>query len=180
MVEGQRALEGVGMRLFDDVYRGRRVLITGHTGFKGSWLASWLTELGAEVTGFGLPPSTTPNHWNLLRLPVKDIRGDIRDLAAVREAIYTFRPEILFHLAAQPLVRSSYNDPLESWSTNVMGTANVLETCRSAECLCAIVVITTHIEININHTMKMQPLLCLCPDFLFATREKDDIEVLVV
>ena len=131
------------MRLFDGMYHGRRVLLTGHTGFKGSWLASWLVELGAEVTGIGLTPSASPNHWDLLHLPINDVRGDIRDLSVIQETIRTCRPEIVFHLAAQPLVRRSYKDPLESWSTNVMGTANVLEACRSAETLRAIVVITT-------------------------------------
>ena len=131
------------MRLFDGVYQGGRVLLTGHTGFKGSWLASWLVELGAKVTGFGLPPSALPNHWDLLGLPISDVRGDIRDLSAIQETIRKSAPEIVFHLAAQPLVRRSYKDPLESWSTNVMGTANLLEACRSAESLRAVVVITT-------------------------------------
>ena len=136
-------MEIVAMRLFEGIYRGRRVLITGHTGFKGSWLALWLKELGAEVTGFGLAPPTTPNHWDLVRLPITDIRADIRDLSAIRQTIHKSHPEIVFHLAAQPLVRHSYKDPLESWSTNVMGTANLLEACRSAEALRAVVVITT-------------------------------------
>jgi len=131
------------MNPFADIYRGRRVLLTGHTGFKGSWLAAWLSELGAEVTGFALPPGTTPNHWDLLRLPVADLRGDIRDVAAVDQAIRSCRPEIVFHLAAQPLVRRSYRAPLESWSTNVMGTANLLDACRRAHTLRAIVVVTT-------------------------------------
>ena len=143
MGKGQPAMEIVAMRLFDGIYGGRRVLITGHTGFKGSWLALWLKELGAEVTGFGLAPPTTPNHWDLVRLPITDIRADIRDLSAIRQTIHKSHPEIVFHLAAQPLVRHSYKDPLESWSTNVMGTANLLEACRSAEALRAVVVITT-------------------------------------
>jgi CDP-glucose 4,6-dehydratase len=131
------------MKQFGDVYRNRRVFVTGHTGFKGSWLAAWLIQMGATVTGFALPPSSTPNHWDLLQLPVHNWRGDIRDSAAVREAIQSNQPEIVFHLAAQPLVRHSYTQPLESWSTNVMGTANVLEACRGLQGLRAIVVITT-------------------------------------
>src|ERR1051326_8369524 len=110
------------MKLFRDIYGGKRVLLTGHTGFKGSWLATWLTELGAEVTGFGLTPATTPNHWDLLDLRINDVRKDIRDLSAIRSCVESFKPQIVFHLAAQPLVRRSYKDPLESWSTNVMGT----------------------------------------------------------
>jgi len=131
------------VKQFRDIYRGRRVLVTGHTGFKGSWLSAWLTQIGAHVTGFALPPATSPNHWDLLALPVTDIRGDIRDLAAVQRTIHDHHPEIIFHLSAQPLVRRSYRDPLESWSTNVMGTANLLEACRDARDLRAIVVVTT-------------------------------------
>ena len=131
------------MKQFNDIYRGRRVLVTGHTGFKGSWLSAWLNQMGAQVTGFALPPCTTPNHWDLLGLPVADVRGDIRDSTAIQRTVQDCRPEIIFHLSAQPLVRRSYRDPLESWSTNVMGTANLLEACRSAPDLRAIVVITT-------------------------------------
>ena len=131
------------MKQFSDIYRGRRVLVTGHTGFKGSWLSAWLTQIGANVTGFALAPGTSPNHWDLLGLPVADVRGDIRDITAIRRTIHDHRPEIIFHLSAQPLVRRSYRDPLESWSTNVMGTANVLEVSRSAPDLRAIVVVTT-------------------------------------
>src|ERR1051326_4178596 len=136
-------MESMGMNPFGDIYRGCRVLITGHTGFKGSWLAAWLCELGAEVTGFALPPPTKPNHWELLRLPVRDLRGDIRDFAAVSNVVGGCRPQIIFHLSAQALVRRSYRDPLESWSTNVMGTANLLEACRKTDILRAIVVVTS-------------------------------------
>jgi len=129
--------------LFSQTYSNRRVLITGHTGFKGSWLALWLTELQAVVTGLALAPATQPNHWDLLDLQIQDIRGDIRDTSTVRQAFDASRPEIVFHLAAQPLVRRSYREPLETWSTNVMGTANVLEACRQSESVKAVVVITT-------------------------------------
>jgi CDP-glucose 4,6-dehydratase len=124
-------------------YRGRRVLVTGHTGFKGSWLALWLTEIGADLTGLSLAPPTSPNHWDLLQLPIADSRTDIRDAAAVSQHVQRTRPEIVFHLAAQALVRRSYRDPLETWSTNVMGTANVLDACRHADSVRAIVVVTT-------------------------------------
>lgn len=132
------------MSLFGGAYGGRRVLVTGHTGFKGSWLALWLRELGARVSGIALPPSTTPSHWELLGLADVDSREiDVRDGESIRRAVAEIDPEIVFHMAAQPLVRRSYRDPLETWSTNVMGTANVLEACRHAPGVRAIVVVTT-------------------------------------
>ncbi|MEW6694022.1 MAG: CDP-glucose 4,6-dehydratase [Pseudomonadota bacterium] len=131
------------MKLFGDIYGGKRVLLTGHTGFKGSWLALWLHELGAEVVGISLSPETTPNHWDLLAIPIEDRRLDIRNADALMQAIREVEPEVVFHLAAQPLVRRSYRAPLETWSTNVMGTANVLEACRQTPSVRAIVVVTT-------------------------------------
>lgn len=131
------------MTEFGNVYYNRRVLLTGHTGFKGSWLALWLKMLGAQITGLAFAPNSTPSHWDLLDLDIDDRRGDIRDAAVVEKAVHAAEPEIVFHLAAQPLVRRSYNDPLETWSTNVMGTANVLEACRLQSGVRAIVVITT-------------------------------------
>lgn len=131
------------MNLFANAYRGKRVLITGHTGFKGSWLTLWLQELGAQLTGVSLPSVTKPNHWDLLNLKINDQRLDIRNFASVKHVIDIIRPEIVFHLAAQPLVRRSYIDPLETWSTNVMGTAHVLEACRHQPSVCAIVAVTT-------------------------------------
>lgn len=131
------------MKLFGGAYQGRRVLITGHTGFKGSWLTLWLQELGAEVTGVALPPAARPSHWDLLGLSIDDRRLDIREFDALRRVFSETQPEIVFHLAAQPLVRRSYRDPLETWSTNVMGTANVLEACRQQPSVRAIVAVTT-------------------------------------
>jgi CDP-glucose 4,6-dehydratase len=142
-VADESALESLGMTLFNDIYRGRRVLITGHTGFKGSWLALWLQELGASITGIALPPNTSPNHWDLIKLDIADCRFDIRDSDNLRRVFADCCPEIVFHLAAQPLVRHSYRDPLETWSTNVMGTANLLEACRHADSVRAVVVVTT-------------------------------------
>jgi CDP-glucose 4,6-dehydratase len=139
----QPALETLEMSLFADRYRGRRVLLTGHAGFKGSWLALWLTELGAVVTGMSLPPDKNPNHWDSLGLSFVDHRFDMRDSAAVSRVIASAKPEIIFHLAAQALVRRSYCDPLETWSTNVMGTANLLEACRQTPSVRAIVVVTS-------------------------------------
>ena len=131
------------MKIFGSVYQDRRVLLTGHTGFKGSWLALWLQELGAEVIGLSLAPKTTPSHWDLLGLDFEEYRIDIRDKDAVAKVIKKSAPEFVFHLAAQSLVKNSYKDPLETWSTNVMGTANLLEACRSQPSIKGIVVVTT-------------------------------------
>ena len=138
-----RALENLGLSLFATTFGGRRVLVTGHTGFKGSWLALWLRELGAQVSGISLDPETSPNHWDLLGLEINDHRHDIRDADGLQRLVAAARPDIVFHLAAQPLVRRSYGDPLATWSTNVVGTANLLEACRSAPSVSAIVVVTT-------------------------------------
>lgn len=131
------------MNLFGGVFRGRRVLLTGHTGFKGSWLALWLHELGAQVTGMALPDDQPHRHWDALALPMADQRLDIRDPLAVRRVVDAFEPELVLHLAAQALVRRSYRDPLETWSTNVMGTAHVLEACRQQASVRAVVVVTS-------------------------------------
>jgi CDP-glucose 4,6-dehydratase len=140
---GKGTLESMGLTQFGDVYRGRRVLLTGHTGFKGSWLALWLTELGAHVTGCSLPPPTLPNHWDLLDLGMPKQPFDVRDAGAILQLIELVAPEIVFHLAAQSLVRRSYRDPLETWSTNVMGTGNVLDACRDTPSVRAAVVVTS-------------------------------------
>lgn len=131
------------MRSFNETYRGKRILITGHTGFKGSWLALWLHELGADITGIALPSDGQLNHFDLLKLPIDDRRCDIRNIEGIVQIFKEKSPEVVFHLAAQPLVRRSYKDPLETWSTNVMGTANILETCRHQESVNAILVVTT-------------------------------------
>jgi CDP-glucose 4,6-dehydratase len=129
--------------MFDDVYRDCHVLVTGHSGFKGSWLTLWLRMLGAKVTGISLPPEASPNHWDLLGLDAASHYIDIRDEGLLRETILQSRPDMVFHLAAQPLVRRSYHSPLETWATNVMGTANLLDACRQSPGLKAMVVITT-------------------------------------
>lgn len=128
---------------FGAAYRGRRVMVTGHTGFKGSWLCMWLQALGAEVTGVALDPSTEPSHWDLLKLTINDHRVDIRDEAAVRRVFAAEKPEIVFHLAAQPLVRRSYREPVTTWSTNVMGTVHVLEAVRHTPEVHAVVAVTS-------------------------------------
>ena len=126
-------------------WAGRRVLVTGHTGFKGGWLSLWLHHLGAHVTGLSLPAPTQPSFFEQthLRDLVDHIEGDIRDLHTVSDAVNAARPEILFHLAAQPLVRYSYNNPVETYATNVMGTVHVLEACRSDDGVKAAICITT-------------------------------------
>lgn len=117
---------------FGGVYRGKRVLVTGHTGFKGSWLCEWLLSLGAEVTGLALPPPTEPALFEQLGLAarLRHIEGDIRDAALVRRVVDEARPDFVFHLAAQPLVRLSYEQPVETYATNIMGTVNVLDALR--------------------------------------------------
>jgi CDP-glucose 4,6-dehydratase len=115
-----------------DAYRGKRVLLTGHTGFKGAWLAEWLLSLDADVRGLALPPPTQPSLFEQLHLEKRlDHRvGDIVDPAVVREVVRAARPDFVFHLAAQSLVRVSYAQPRETFATNVMGTVNVLEAVR--------------------------------------------------
>jgi CDP-glucose 4,6-dehydratase len=136
-------MEMLALNAFGTAYRGRRVLVTGHTGFKGSWLCLWLHALGSEVTGLALDPLSEPSHWDMLKLSIKDHRIDIRDEAAVRMVFAAEKPEIVFHLAAQPLVRRSYREPVTTWATNVMGTVHVLEAaCHTPE-VRAVVVVTT-------------------------------------
>ncbi len=128
---------------FNNAYAGRRVLITGHTGFKGSWLSLWLTQLGATLRGVSLNELPSPNHWKSLKLNFDSFFVDLRERKRLETIIKEFRPEVVFHLAAQPLVRRSYREPYETWSTNVIGTANLLEACRLGDELAAIVVVTT-------------------------------------
>lgn len=155
MGKGRGALENLAMKrdlLDPDVWQGRRVLVTGHTGFKGSWLVLWLNQLGAQVTGISLPPITRPNLYDALALEQLCTSHfiDIRDAESLRAAIHQARPEIVFHLAAQPLVRASYRDPLTTFSTNVMGTAHVLETLRGLDDVRVAVMITTD-KVYRNH-----------------------------
>lgn len=117
--------------LFGGIYKDKTVLVTGHTGFKGSWLVYWLKEMGANVVGYSLTAPTQPNHIGLLNLDITSIVGDIRDLKLLNETFATYKPDIVFHLAAQPLVRLSYENPIETYETNVMGTLKVFEACRA-------------------------------------------------
>lgn len=131
---------------FNNFYKGKRVLITGHTGFKGSWLSIWLHELGAEVIGVALDPFTERDNYVLSGIGNKikaDIRADIRDGKRLKEIFQEYQPEIVFHLAAQPLVRLSYEIPVETYETNVMGTINVMEAMRVTDSVKVGVMITT-------------------------------------
>ncbi|MCZ8512561.1 CDP-glucose 4,6-dehydratase [Paenibacillus filicis] len=130
---------------FNDFYRNKKVLITGHTGFKGSWLAIWLKELGANVVGYALDPYTEKDNYVLagLQNEMVDIRGDIKDLAKLESVFQQYKPEIVFHLAAQPLVRLSYESPRETFEDNVMGTVNVLECVRKSKSVKIVVNITS-------------------------------------
>ncbi|MHB1647040.1 MAG: CDP-glucose 4,6-dehydratase [bacterium] len=129
--------------LFGGIYSGRKVLVTGHTGFKGSWLSLWLSLLGADVTGFSLEPDTNPNHISLLNIKMASIIGDIRDKKLVYDTVKNCQPDIVFHLAAQPLVRKSYKMPHETFETNIMGTVNLFEACRTSESVKAIINVTS-------------------------------------
>jgi len=120
-------------KLFSGVYKNRTVLVTGHTGFKGSWLVYWLEKMGANVIGYSLEAPTFPNHIDLLNINIISVIGDIRDLEKLDETFKKYKPEIVFHLAAQPLVRLSYENPIETYEINVMGTLKVLEACKKAD-----------------------------------------------
>lgn len=126
-------------------WSGRRVFLTGHTGFKGGWLALWLAQLGAEVRGYSLDPYTSPSLFEVARIGglMDDVRGDIRDGSALDRAMTEFAPEVVFHLAAQPLVRLSYADPITTYETNVIGTARVLDAVRRTPSVRAVVSVTT-------------------------------------
>jgi CDP-glucose 4,6-dehydratase len=136
-------MEGVVSMPFANAYLGKQIFLTGHTGFKGSWLAEWLLQLGANVTGFSLPPPTEPALFDQLGLGTRlhHLIGDVRDLRAVHQAIDEARLDYVFHLAAQPLVRLSYAQPVETYATNVMGTVNVLEAVRLAGRPCTMVAV---------------------------------------
>lgn len=132
--------------MFADHYKGRRVLVTGHTGFKGSWLCEWLLSLDAVVAGYALDPLAHEILFGQLGLEsrlAEDKRADLADLAALTQLIADFKPEIILHLAAQPLVRLSYEQPLETFETNVMGTVKVLEAVRNTDLSCTVVCVTT-------------------------------------
>jgi CDP-glucose 4,6-dehydratase len=132
-------------KIFNGVYRGKRVLVTGHTGFKGAWLTLWLTQLGAEVAGFSKYYPSKPCLFNILGLKkkIRHYQGDIVDKGQIEKVFRTFKPQIVFHLAAQPIVRMAYQDPKKTFDTNLGGTVNILECVRNASCVQAAVIITS-------------------------------------
>ena len=132
-------------KVHEDFWRGRRVFVTGHTGFKGSWLCLWLQSMGAHVRGIALTPPTNPSLFEVASVAggMESIVLDIRDYANVRTSMEDFKPEVIFHMAAQPLVRRSYDEPLETYSTNLMGTLHILEAARFVGTVKSIVNVTT-------------------------------------
>lgn len=155
MGERKSALEDVGLKVLlrkkfasvdPSFWRGKTVFLTGHTGFKGGWLSLWLASMGAKVTGYALAPNTTPSFFEVAQVEAvleKSLVADIRDLATLQNAMTKFQPEIVIHMAAQPLVRYSYANPVETYATNVMGTVHVLESIRNLDSVRAAVVVTT-------------------------------------
>ena len=131
--------------MFNNIYNNKKVLVTGHTGFKGSWLTVWLTKLGANVVGVSKDIPTTPSMFEKLKLKekIKHYQEDVRCLSNISKIISDERPEFLFHLAAQPIVSLSYDDPIETVSSNVMGTANILEALKVSNHKCTAIIITS-------------------------------------
>lgn len=131
--------------MFGEVYKGKTILVTGHTGFKGSWLSTWLNMLGAKVVGYGLAPKTQCDNFVVSKLDneIIDIRGDVRDKESLQKVFASYSPEIVFHLAAQPIVRLSYEEPVETYEVNVNGTLNILECMRKYDSVRLGIMITT-------------------------------------
>ena len=131
--------------MFGNIYSGKKVLVTGNTGFKGTWLSCWLRELGAEVYGYSVDIPSIPSNYEVMGLDgkINTTFNDVRNLAGIKMCIEECQPDIIFHLAAQPLVRLAYNEPLETIETNVMGVANVLDACRTFDCVKAIIIVTS-------------------------------------
>lgn len=131
------------MVVYKDIYKDKRVFITGHAGFKGSWLALWLTKLGAIVKGYSLFPITAPSHWNLLGLSVESVNWDINDSSKLEKEIQDFKPDIVFHLSAQAIVLLAYENPVQTYEINVIGTLRLLEACRKCNSVKAVINVTS-------------------------------------
>ncbi len=129
--------------MFNNIYKDKRVFITGHAGFKGSWLALWLTKLGAIVKGYSLYPWTGPSHWNLLKLDIESINWDIKDSVRLEKEMVDFQPDIVFHLTAQAIVLKAYEDPITTYETNVIGTLRLFEACRKTPSVKAVINVTS-------------------------------------
>lgn len=129
--------------MFNDVYRGKKVLITGNTGFKGSWLALFIQKAGAEIHGVALPPDTAPNHFQLLNLQYDSTFVDVKELEKLLQICREFKPELIFHLAAQPIVFDSYREPVKTFADNLMGTVNILECARRTPSVRGVVAVTS-------------------------------------
>ena len=131
--------------MFNNSYKSKKIFVTGHTGFKGSWLSLWLKKLGADVIGYSLEAPTEPSLFKICELEkeIISVIGDIRDEQKLSEVIEKYKPDIAFHLAAQPLVRLSYKEPKATYETNVMGTVNILEAIKNSDSVKSVVVITT-------------------------------------
>ncbi len=127
-----------------DSFKGKKVLVTGHTGFKGSWLTAWLNELGANVIGASLDPPTKPSHFEILNFNnIESYNLDIRDFNSLKNLVKEKSPDYVFHLAAQSLVINSYKNPIDTWSINLMGTVNILESLKYLDNLCSVVIVTS-------------------------------------
>lgn len=149
-------MENLVSHMFDNFFKDKKIFVTGHTGFQGSWLTLWLKLLGAKVIGYSLPPPTTPSLFESLELEkeIKHISGDVRDLNDIQIAIESNEPDFIFHLAAQSLVRESYKKPIDTFSTNILGTVNVLESIRNSSTVKGCIVYTTdktYENIGIKH-----------------------------
>ena len=128
---------------FSGIYKNKKVFLTGHTGFKGSWMTLWLNKLGAEVYGYSLYPKYEPSHYELLGVKTSETIDDIRNYEKLSSALKSFKPDMLIHMAAQPLVRYSYREPRETFETNIMGTVNVLNACREIDSIRAVINVTS-------------------------------------
>ncbi len=136
-------MEGLVVSDWAKSFAGRRILLTGHSGFKGSWMAEWLLELGADVVGYSLEPNSKPSHFEVLKPKMESVWGDLRDAELLKKTVARVKPELVLHMAAQPIVRASYADPVGTYSTNVMGTLHLFEACRATASVRAVVNVTS-------------------------------------